>query len=351
MWGQAPELGFEMVTFLTFLARYGIGGGASPRRRMPKGALMSGFETPPRGRRLCPRRRAVDRAGSDFLSKNRLQHVALEIAGAAEELFFAFCEANSRLPFLLNERNETHEVRDLKEPVSPRPHVLREFPVVAVARRHGFVDEVRYDGLAAIVIHFYLEVRNSMEIRGVEEFGNAHLELGDDLFLGGYEFLVDADASIAKWRFPGESHHRGKYTVAHFPSHVFVAVLSPDKRSGMKAKVWQPHPGKCFVKFADGFVYALLLIMSDKRHDVKPRVGTGKWKVAGFVNEYAQSRVVGHGCKARAAGCPPLKAKNFLRVSVTPAFRPSSVRILPNSAAWRKGGAARNLPQQPCGHE
>ena len=147
----------------------------------------------------------MNRAGSDFLSKNRLQHVALEIAGAAEELFFAFCEANSRLPFLLNERNETHEVRDLKEPVSPRPHVLREFPVVAVARRHGFVDEVRYDGLAAIVIHFYLEVRNSMEIRGVEEFGNAHLELGDDLFLGGYEFLVDADASIAEWRLCSES--------------------------------------------------------------------------------------------------------------------------------------------------
>ena len=48
MWGQAPELGFEMVTFLTFLARYGTGGGTSPRRRMPKGALMSGFEKPPR---------------------------------------------------------------------------------------------------------------------------------------------------------------------------------------------------------------------------------------------------------------------------------------------------------------
>ena len=45
MWGQTPELGFEMVTFLTFLARYGIGGGTSPR--MPKGALMSGFEKPP----------------------------------------------------------------------------------------------------------------------------------------------------------------------------------------------------------------------------------------------------------------------------------------------------------------
>ena len=63
MWGQAPELGFEMVTFLTFLARYGVGGGTNPRRRMPKVSLMAGFEKPPpRGRRLCPRRRAVDRA-------------------------------------------------------------------------------------------------------------------------------------------------------------------------------------------------------------------------------------------------------------------------------------------------
>ena len=281
----------------------------------------------------------MDRAMSDFLFEYRPQLVAFEIPSSTEEFLLALCESNSRLQLLCYERNGTHEISDLKEPVFVWSYILREFPVVAVARRHGFVDEVRYDGLAAIVIHFYLEVRNSMEIRGVEEFGNAHLELGDDLFLGGYEFLVDADASIAKWRFPGESHHRGKYTVAHFPSHVFVAVLSPDKRSGMKAKVWQPHPGKCFVKFADGFVYALLLIMSDKRHDVKPRVGTGKWKVAGFVNEYAQSRVVGHGCKARAAGCPPLKAKNFLRVSVTPAFRPSSVRIVPNSAACRKEGA------------
>ena len=45
MWGQAPELGFEMVTFLTFLARYGTGGGTS--RRVPEGSLMSGFEKPP----------------------------------------------------------------------------------------------------------------------------------------------------------------------------------------------------------------------------------------------------------------------------------------------------------------
>ena len=60
MWGQAPSVGSERKTFSTFLARYGVGGGASLRRCMPKGALMSGFENRPRGRRLCPRRRAVD---------------------------------------------------------------------------------------------------------------------------------------------------------------------------------------------------------------------------------------------------------------------------------------------------
>ncbi len=59
-WCQAPEVGVEMMTFSTFLAGYGVGGGTS--RRMPKRALMSGFEKPSRGRRLCPRRRTVDRA-------------------------------------------------------------------------------------------------------------------------------------------------------------------------------------------------------------------------------------------------------------------------------------------------
>ena len=39
-----------MMTFSTFLARYGIGGGRSPRRRMPKVSLMSGFENRPRAR-------------------------------------------------------------------------------------------------------------------------------------------------------------------------------------------------------------------------------------------------------------------------------------------------------------
>ena len=34
-----------MMTFSTFLARYGIGGGTA--RRMPKVALMSGVEKPP----------------------------------------------------------------------------------------------------------------------------------------------------------------------------------------------------------------------------------------------------------------------------------------------------------------
>ena len=39
-----------MVTISTFLARYWVGGGAKPRRRMPKVSLMSGFEKPPRCR-------------------------------------------------------------------------------------------------------------------------------------------------------------------------------------------------------------------------------------------------------------------------------------------------------------
>ena len=43
-WGQAPGVGFEMMAISTFLARCGVGGGAS--RRMPKGALISGFEKP-----------------------------------------------------------------------------------------------------------------------------------------------------------------------------------------------------------------------------------------------------------------------------------------------------------------
>ena len=49
---------------------------------MPKGALMSGFEKPPRGRRLCPRRRAVDRAAVrpdwDYVGKLALRR---KIAG------------------------------------------------------------------------------------------------------------------------------------------------------------------------------------------------------------------------------------------------------------------------------
>ena len=37
---------FKMMTFSTSSARYGVGGGAA--HRMPKGALMSGFEKPPK---------------------------------------------------------------------------------------------------------------------------------------------------------------------------------------------------------------------------------------------------------------------------------------------------------------
>ena len=113
--------------------------------------------------------------------------------------------------------------------------------------------------------------------------------------------FVDADASVAEWRFSGEGHHGGKYSAAHFPAHVFVAVFMSDKRPCMEAKVWKAHPCK------------------------------------GLVDEYAQSRIFVHAYKARAAGCPPLKAKNFLRVSVTPAFQLSSPCMISNLSSVCKG--------------
>ena len=173
-----------------------------------------------------PCRRAVDRAMSDFLSEYWLQYIAFEIPDATEEFFFALCEANSRLQLLRYERNETHEISDLKEPVFVWSYILRELPFVAVLCRHGFVD---------------------------------------------------------------------------------------------------------------GFLYVLLLIVGDKRYNVEARSIVGNRKIAGLVNEYAQSRAFVHPYKARAAGYPPLKAKNFLRVSVTPAFRLSSLGIVPNLSAVRKG--------------
>ena len=287
-------------------------------------------------RRSRPRYRAVDRTKSDFLSEYRFQHVALEIPGTAKELFLALRESNSGLLLLCHERNGAHEIRNLKEPVSVRSHVLRELPFVAVSRRHGFVDEICDDGLTAIVIHFYLEVRNSLVTRNIEEFGNTGLELRYNMFLGSCEFLVDADASIAEWRFSGEGHHGGKYPIAHFPAHVFVAIFAPDKRSCMETKVREPHSGKRFIEFADGFIYALILIVGDERYNIEARRIVGNRKIAGLVDEYAQSRILIHDHKARAAECPPLKAKNFLRVSVTPAFWPSSPCIVSNSLARRK---------------
>ena len=105
----------------------------------------------------------------------------------------------------------------------------------------------------------------------------------------------------------------------------------------MEAKVRKPHSGKGFIEFVYGFLYVLLLIVGDKRYNVEARSIVGNRKIAGLVNEYAQSRAFVHPYKARAAGYPPLKAKNFLRVSVTPAFRLSSLGIVPNLSAGRKG--------------
>ena len=70
--------------------------------------------------------------------------------------------------------------------------------------------------------------------------------------------------------------------------------------------------------------------MNDERYDVESGNVPGKRKMSRFVNEYAQCQIFCHIQKARATAEPSLKAKNFLRVSVTPAFRPSSRGIIPN---------------------
>ena len=276
-------------------------------------------------------------AMSDFLLEHRLQYVAPEIASAAEEFFFALCESNSSLLFLTDERNEANEIGNLKELVSVWPHVLCEIPSVAETCRHGFVYEIRDGGLSAVVIHLYSAVRGNCGFCGIKESEDAQPELLDNLFFGGHELLVYANAAIAKWGFSGECHHRGKYPVAQFPSHVFVAVFPPDERSGMKAKIGKPHSGQGIVEFADLFGYLFLLVVGDKRHYVESGRVAGKWEIAGFVNEYAQCSVSVHVLKARAAVCPPLKAKNFLRISVTPAFWLLSPRIVSNRVVGNKG--------------
>ena len=313
------------------------GAGTSSCEAMRRGVRESvGFACRRRGG-LHPRRRAMGRAMSNLLSEYWLQYVALKIPDTTEELFFAFCETDSRLQLLCNERDGTHEISDLEKSVFVWSYVLGELPFVAVACRHGFVDEICDDSLAAIVIHFYLEVCNCRNVRNIEEFGNAGFKKCDNLFLGSHKFLVDADASVAEWRFSGEGHHGGKYSAAHFPAHVFVAVFMSDKRPCMEAKVWKTHPCKGLVEFVDGFRDALLLIVGDERYNVETRCIIGNRKIAGLVDEYAQSRIFVHAYKARAAGCPPLKAKNFLRVSVTPAFRLSSPCMISNLLSVRKG--------------
>ena len=115
------------------------GGCGSLREAMRRGARESTFF--PRRRRggLHPRRRAMGRAMSNLLSEYWLQYVALKIPDTTEELFFAFCETDSRLQLLCNERDGTHEISDLEKSVFVWSYVLGELPFVAEAKRvrHG----------------------------------------------------------------------------------------------------------------------------------------------------------------------------------------------------------------------
>ena len=247
-------------------------------------------------------RRAV--AMSDSLSKYWFQNIAPEIACTAEKLFFAFGESNSRLLLLPDERNEADEIGNLKEFVFDRPHILREVPFAAETCRHGFVDEICYGGLSAVIVNFNSAVHANCGFCGTKKSNNAGSELRNDLLLRGHELLVDTDATVAKWCFSGERHHRGEYPVAHLPAHVFVTVFPPDEWPGMKAKIGKPHSGQGVVEFADILVYLLLLIVGDKRHYVESGRIADNWKIAGFVDEYAQCSAASvHALENRERRC------------------------------------------------
>ena len=110
-------------------------------RRMQRGALMSGLEKPPRGRRLCPRRRTVDRAAvradGDYLWKLALRRKVagnvLIVGGHGSEFFawaFMRIEHDNRLPSMFLEIMERcYEIgiaRDKHDAVEDLFHVVYE---------------------------------------------------------------------------------------------------------------------------------------------------------------------------------------------------------------------------------
>ena len=199
---------------------------------------------------------------SYLFSKNGLQYVSPEDSRSAEELFFAFRKAKVRFQFAIQERNRTHQVCYLKEPVVCRTDILCEFPFVAECCVHGFANEVCYCGLSAVVIYFESTVVGCKVFYRTKKIICASFDVCDDLPFRRRESLVYAYAAILKFGSSGKRHHCGKDAASKFPVHVRIAIFAANQRTGMETVID--------------------------------------------------------------------KAKNFLRVSVTPVFRPSSLGIIPN---------------------
>ena len=215
--------------------------------------------------------------------------------------------------------------------------ILREFPSLAKYCVHGFVYEVGYCGLPTVVIHLEPSVWLYEGFYGIEKVGCSSFELCDDLSFRGYETFIYAYAAISKFSLPSESHHCREDATSKFPVHVCIEIFTANQWTGMETVIVKAESRQCVVKFVDIVVYTRLLVVNDERYDVESGNVPYKGKMSRFINEYTQCQIFAHIQKARATAEPSLKAKNFLRVSVTPVFRPSSRGIIPNIISWRNG--------------
>ena len=267
---------------------------------------------------------------SYLFAKNGLQDVSPEVACPAEKLFFTLREAKFCFQLAIHKRNSTDQIGNLEELVISWTDILREFPSLAKYCVHGFVYEVGYCGLPTVVIHLEPSVWLYEGFYGIEKVGCSSFELCDDLSFRGYETFIYAYAAISKFSLPSESHHCREDATSKFPVHVCIEIFTANQWTGMETVIVKAESRQCVVKFVDIVVYTRLLVVNDERYDVESGNVPYKGKMSRFINEYTQCQIFAHIQKARATAEPSLKAKNFLRVSVTPAFRPSSRGIIPN---------------------
>ena len=267
---------------------------------------------------------------SYLFAKDGLQDVSFEVACPAEKLFFALRKPKLCFQLAIHKRNCADQIGNLEESVISRTDILREFPSTAECCVHGFVDEVGHCGLSTVVIHLKPTIWLREGFYGIKEVGCASFELCDDLSFKRGKALVYAYAAIPKFSLSGERHHCEEDAASKFPVHVRIAILAANQRAGMETVVVKAESRQGVIKFSEVVVYSRLLVVNDERYDVESGNVSGKRKMSRFVNKYAQCQIFYHIQKARATAEPSLKAKNFLRISVTPAFRPSSRKIISN---------------------